>query len=499
MICLAFILVGIPSAIRPLATPDEGRYAEVSRLTLAEGNWMYPYLNNVPHLTKPPLFYDLTAAAMKIFGANRFSARIISVAAFILILLLAAKKAEKFGGKNAHIIFALIYLSMLQQVFVGQFGDLNMTLTFFLAAGLLFIFDGLSQPDRRAAFYIGWMMLGLGFLTKGPPAIIIPAGTLVMYKFCQPKPSKLRILDWEIGIILFLIIALPWYFWVLYTDKNDVLKFWFGNIFRRTGVHKGSQSPLLFFLYIPVFYIGSSLWGAFMTARFIKSYKKSCGAFSTKKMLAFFKEKLASLSDFEKFLFSWIAFTFLIFSLLRSSMVSYIQPLYPPFALFAAIYISKRRDAGELDFASIKMIARISLIITFLAVYILSFGLYFAVENPPDPKTFTLKTFEIYLVADKLKEMQNDEFDMAQYGDFYALFNFYARRSSLLCKTDVHKEFDNPESVDLTDAELKRRIDSNNPLVIITKKDKLKNLKPEQYKNLHPVFERKYFMIFKNY
>src|SRR5579871_6165574 len=61
---LFFILLGN----RPLFTPDEGRYAEIAREMVQSHDYITPHLNGIKYFEKPPLFYWLSAAAIKIGG-----------------------------------------------------------------------------------------------------------------------------------------------------------------------------------------------------------------------------------------------------------------------------------------------------------------------------------------------------------------------------------------------------------------------------------------------
>ncbi len=56
--------------VRGLAEPDEGRYAEIAREMVESGDWMFPRLNYILHMHKPPMAYWLIASSFSIFGVN---------------------------------------------------------------------------------------------------------------------------------------------------------------------------------------------------------------------------------------------------------------------------------------------------------------------------------------------------------------------------------------------------------------------------------------------
>ena len=69
-----FVLIYIvPLGVRPVANPDEVRYAEIPREMIVSGNWIAPHLNGVRYFEKPVLGYWLDAISMIIFGENGFA------------------------------------------------------------------------------------------------------------------------------------------------------------------------------------------------------------------------------------------------------------------------------------------------------------------------------------------------------------------------------------------------------------------------------------------
>ena len=61
-----WVLLLVLAAVRPLALPDEGRYAEVGRWMLVSGDWLTPRLDGLPFFHKPPLTHWLQAASMAV-------------------------------------------------------------------------------------------------------------------------------------------------------------------------------------------------------------------------------------------------------------------------------------------------------------------------------------------------------------------------------------------------------------------------------------------------
>jgi 4-amino-4-deoxy-L-arabinose transferase-like glycosyltransferase len=60
-------LLLVLATLRPLALPDEGRYAEVGRWMWMTGDWLTPRLDGIPFFHKPPLLYWLECRHNTVF------------------------------------------------------------------------------------------------------------------------------------------------------------------------------------------------------------------------------------------------------------------------------------------------------------------------------------------------------------------------------------------------------------------------------------------------
>jgi 4-amino-4-deoxy-L-arabinose transferase-like glycosyltransferase len=159
--------------LRPQLVPDEGRYANVARDMLLSGDWLVPRLDGLPFFHKPPLLYWLDAAAMQLFGANPFSARIApALGAFAMgaALYLALRRWQ--GPRVA--LTALGVLATAPMFFIGgQYANHDMLVAGCISVAV-FGFAAASESGARREWQIGWLGCALALLAKGLIGIVLP-------------------------------------------------------------------------------------------------------------------------------------------------------------------------------------------------------------------------------------------------------------------------------------------------------------------------------------
>src|SRR5438105_106406 len=85
----------------PLFEPDEGRYAEIPREMLAQGDWTVPHLHGEPYLDKPPLLYWLVMLSYQVFGVADWAARLVPALAIHGTVLLTYLFGRRMFGERA--------------------------------------------------------------------------------------------------------------------------------------------------------------------------------------------------------------------------------------------------------------------------------------------------------------------------------------------------------------------------------------------------------------
>jgi len=496
---LVLFMLLIPIFLRPIHTPDEGRYGEVARDILENRYWLVPHLNGYPHLTKPPLYYDIAAIFFSLFGVNLFAIRLVSLFAFLASLYFCIIWAGNRAGARAAALAGLINATLILPAIAAGFADLNMLLSLWLTMGMLFFFDAFEKPENHSAWYWAWGFLGLGFMTKGPPALIIPAGTVLLYRILSGGKFRISYRKWILGIALYCAIAFPWYIWIIHREGDKIVNFWFGQIFRRTiAGHEGSATlPGYYLLLFLLGGVGWSLLAVYKLYHYFRtipgtdalpSLRKTLPARAVQFLKRLIKEMRVLPRD-ELWLVCWIVATIVPFSLALSQMPSYILPCFPAFGLVLALRFS-RKNCKEGQEKIIHGTFFVSLMIIVISLWGWSFYGYYRTRSPRmNVPRFISIHLEPPWIDYQLRPLQGRAFIMVQYDNFCPTFNFENRRYSVLVKRSLYPQWPYDPALRLSEEQLAQRVEENQPMAIILETRKMKNLQDERWKNLIVYFQ----------
>ncbi len=337
VVAWAFLFLGS----RPLADPDEGRYAEAAREMLVHRSWLVPLLAGRPHLTKPPPTYWLSAAGIAVLGRNEWGARLGTGLAFVLSTLAAAGLGRVFSGEDPRgATFAALAWATALLPFVG--GSLLTTDPLLAAAEAAAVLAGarallVPGPGRRRDLRLAWAALGLAFFVKGPPGLLPLAGLAWAWpRRRDPRPGE-RLLD-PVGLGLFLVIAAWWYVAVTLDDPARMRRFLVVEVYERLfsdRLHRNAPP----WLPAGVLLAGTLSWGAFLLPEL-------------------FRGRLPDLArdPRARLLGGWLGVSLLVFTVSRSRMPLYVLPvslaLLVPAGLLAAEAWSRAGRRGRILFAA---------------------------------------------------------------------------------------------------------------------------------------------------
>ena len=251
--CLLILATVVLIRILTLGVPDlfdttEGRYATTSQLMVERDDWVTPWIIfrgvEKPYLGKPPLHFWLINTSYEILGLNNFSARLPGVFSWALVILTLYLFTTRVLGKKAALTCALIFSTSLLAFILSGVCLVDVTMT----VGITLAVAGFALADRsRLAGHLCFVGLALGSLVKGPVAIIffvMAVGPWVGIRWWLTKavPPQMKKLPWFSGILLFLLIAIPWYIFAEQRNPGFLRYFiWTENIERFSKTDYGDQ------------------------------------------------------------------------------------------------------------------------------------------------------------------------------------------------------------------------------------------------------------------
>jgi 4-amino-4-deoxy-L-arabinose transferase-like glycosyltransferase len=351
LILLAALLIfsfGVASV--PIAGVDEGRFTQASLNMLTTGDWFIPQVDGILRLEKPILFYWEQAVSFLIFGTTEFAARLPSILSATGLVALAYFMG---GIQGTPLIAGLICLSTLFINFFAKVAMIDMSLCLLISATLSFFFLSYffktktnnifnrQNSDTRIYFYLASFSASLGFLCKGPIALVLPSIIIFIFLlkekeliifFAQKKYDSL------ICIGMFFLINIPWYLFAHIRTNGEFTKSFFlgdnlGRFLETTSNHGGA-----IWFYIPVILIGFFPWSFFLIQALFNDQNSS-------------KVSRINIIDntntLRRFNLIWIAVTFIFFSLSQTKLITYILPISLPLILTIAKYWSTKMNAGR--------------------------------------------------------------------------------------------------------------------------------------------------------
>ena len=361
---------------RSLNEPDEGRYSEIAREMIETGDWLVPHLWYLPHLDKPPMTYWLVAASMKLLGQNEWAARLPAAlagvsgvwAAFLLGCSLGGRRAGFWSAVilQSSLLFFVMSRMLTPDIFVTQFTAWAMYFFWrsWLAAkaesgsaGILparsnFVDGETRRQDGGAPgksgiilwHLAGWIAIALGFLTKGPIALAIPAvalAALLVFRRKEIQQMKILFAGLMAGFALFLILAAPWFLAVFQRMPESAHYMILGQAAGHllgTTIKNRSGGPFYFF---GILAAGLLPWTFLLGWLWRRSHWRALTG----------RQK-----DGWLLLNVWAIFTFTLFSFSHAKLPAYILPIFPALAVLIALRFFAEENTARVPPAAVRQI-----------------------------------------------------------------------------------------------------------------------------------------------
>ncbi|SVD32023.1 uncharacterized protein METZ01_LOCUS384877, partial [marine metagenome] len=289
-------------------------------------DYITPIYHGKKRFAKPILFYWQVAASYKIFGVNLFSARLVSAFFGALSIPLVYLIARRLFDNKTAMISALLLPGCYLHFQIARWAITDMALNFFVLLVFYFFIKGFQQKENRnTSYYLTYICMGLGFMIKGPPAIIIPAIVIGCYILILRKWKELTQLKLGIGVVILSVIILPRFITMLAMHGDEFKNHILGAELRDRIIHDTPFS-LYYFGVIIRYYLP---WSFFLIAALVTKFGSIAKISSSEPLNdKYFSYLLTKLSIWyskvidknnQAFLFSslWIILPLILFTLFR--------------------------------------------------------------------------------------------------------------------------------------------------------------------------------------
>lgn len=254
---------------------DAAQYASMSREMAETGSYLEVHHRGQDYLDKPPFIFWVSSVWIKIFGPYNWAYKLSSFLFSILGIVSTYKLGHLLYNKRIGFIAAIMLVT--SQAYFLFNNDIR-TDTILTAAVIFAVWQIMSYIFYHNKWHLvgGFVGIGIGMLTKGPIAIMVPVLALASYFIGRKRYREFFRVDWLWGLLILAVMLAPMS-WGLYqqfdkhpekellflSDAGNVTKtnvsglkfyFWTQSFGRITGENVWKDnSP-------PTFFIDNFLW-----------------------------------------------------------------------------------------------------------------------------------------------------------------------------------------------------------------------------------------------
>jgi 4-amino-4-deoxy-L-arabinose transferase-like glycosyltransferase len=314
--CMFFAGIGRLALIEP----DEGRNAEVAREMLAKGDWITPHFDNFSYLDKPPAYFWVVASSFKVAGLSEGSARFPSALAALLTVFLAWFLARRMFGSSTGVYAGIVLATSPLVVVFAREVIFDMTLTLFVTGAMVcYWLREAGSEKRKRLDVLFFASMGLATLTKGPVGFLLPLLSIGVYQALRGKFSRLKELNWGLGLVTFFALTLPWFIAVSVRHPDfPGYAFWQESLERFATGHSHRAGPIYYYLII--YLAGLLPWSFFLL-------------YAAFHRITRWRELRQAQQAPVLFLLSWVGVTFVFFSISQSKLPGYFLPAMVPLSI----------------------------------------------------------------------------------------------------------------------------------------------------------------------
>jgi 4-amino-4-deoxy-L-arabinose transferase len=345
LLLLAFAVFYLgPLAFHGLWIPDETRYAQISQEMLLRGHWATPHFMGLRYFEKPAAGYWMIAMGQAIFGQNVFGVRIASALSLGISVWLAYAVARRLWGDwRTGFVCAAVYMSLALIAAGSGYANLDPQFTLWMnlaGVALWFAVDSRSQGERLAAWGVLGVACGMGFMTKGFLALLLPVLVAVPYMIWQRRMLEL-VRYGCVAVVVAGLVALPWAL-TIHAQEADFWRYFFWDEHIRRFAGDNAQHAEGWWYYLPLVLVSSLPWVALLPGAFSQGFR-------------------ARATPAKVYLWLWFLLPLVFFSVAKGKLPSYIMPCMLPLGLLLGHRLMQAVTEGGVKTLRVNAVLNVSL------------------------------------------------------------------------------------------------------------------------------------------
>lgn len=401
--------------VNDIWTPNESFYADAVREMFESGNFIDIKYNYEARYNKPPLTYWAIAASSAVFGLNEFGIRLpivlMALGSIWLTYLLGKRMYGQSGGFYAMIIMAL----GLQLLAVKQYASPEVPLTYFFTLTMYWFYRGYEDRSNKYLM-LSYVALGLTVLTKGFPYIIVIGGIIGFYILLKNRGhwkqlwKDILFLKLPIGLLIVGAIGLSWVIFMYLKDGQAFWDIYYTETFGRALEKKSNGMK-------PFFYVGVLSWTIvpYSLTFFYSIFYWARNRKESKKVI---------------FPIAWVLVMFVIFTVSKGKIPTYIIQAHPALALMIVpMFLSE--NAPRLA---------IKIIHFFISALLIGGTVYIILELSLSLAFLLIPVALLVLAVLLIRKKKT--FELSLILPFWAMFAFMIVFSSFLPKMEAFRPYD---------------------------------------------------------
>jgi 4-amino-4-deoxy-L-arabinose transferase-like glycosyltransferase len=346
---LVALAIGLPKIWQGDFNVDTGWYAAIAlqayRGIATEGLRAWWSLqggaDGVPYFNKPPLAFWLNGLPLAIFGPTIWAARLGSLIAAVLCVVMTSLLVRRASGLAAGRTAGLVLATSIPFIGLGRSFSLDLWLAFFAVLAISAITQTRYRSTTRPIAAAG-VALGLALLIKPFVGLMALLAVIVWCVSVGPK----RKLMWVVPVLAIAgLIAAVWHVWMIRSYGDRFLGQYFGReIVERAAGNRGSatfnlgaESPLYYLRVLAESYWPWAITVLLAVASLVRMAKAGSGIVGSQRRTD---------RDWLWFGLIWTVVWLVSLSMFADKRPRYLAPLFPVWAWMSALWLTRAWGGG---------------------------------------------------------------------------------------------------------------------------------------------------------